>query len=161
MGFIAVATSVGLIIASEERLDAALKLAQDSASDIALGAIFTKLSGSIGIGAVLTMVVGMESDSVAHNEAMAKTRMINDFIYENFSGVLSKYRYCAIGIGWPCTSWTYEAKDTKKYLEIYTKIESLVDNPYILEQTRPPSKEQSLQILRNLPDKDVPRLLME
>jgi RHS repeat-associated protein len=133
MAFIAIATTAGIIIASEDRLDAVIELAKGSASDVALGALFFKLTKSAGMAGLLTMVVGMESDSSAHNEWMAKQRMINEYIHSNFSGVVSKHRYCDIFVGWLCTEWEYEAKDSAQYSEIYGQIESLVDNPYTFE----------------------------
>ena len=132
MGFIAIVTSAGIIIASEDRLNAVIELAKGEASDMALGAMFLKVTKSAGMAGLLTMFVGMESDNAAHNEAMAERRMINDFIYKNFPGVLSKYHY-EILWGLMRTSSQYEVKDSNQYNELYSKIQFLVNNPYTFD----------------------------
>jgi RHS repeat-associated protein len=133
MGFIAIATSAGIFITSEDRLDAAVSLVEGAASDAALGALFFKLTRNTGLAGVLTTVVGMESCDPSHNQWKAKYRMINDFIYKNFPGVNSKYQYCDALLGIFCGEWRYEVKEPNKYREIYSKIEFLVENPHILE----------------------------
>jgi RHS repeat-associated protein len=141
MGFIAIATSAGIILASEDRLSAVLELAKGTASDVALSTLFFKVSKSAGVAGVLTMVVGMESDNASMNRAMAKTRMINKFIENNFPGEYSKATYCLKWVGWPCIDVPSEDHFGPNYSEIYKKVEQLVDNPYEFENIAAPPKQ--------------------
>jgi hypothetical protein len=138
MNFIAIAGAGGIVLLNEDRLDAALELAKETAKGAAVtgaGALLGRLLGvGSGVGAIATMVLGMESDNPAHNERMAKQRMIDALIWEAFPGVQSsRDRWC---LGW-CTEWDYEVKNPKQYLEIFAQVEYIVDNPHEVKREPP------------------------
>lgn len=137
IAFIAIATAAGVILASEDKLDAVLQTLGSIGSDIAIGAIFTKLTKSSGMGALLTMVVGMESDNAQLNEARAKQRMIDSFVCENFKEVCTPYYYSYGWFGRSSTKW--EGDGTPEYWNIYKKVENLINDPYKFESIPTPN----------------------
>ena len=138
MSFIAIATSAGIILASEDKLDAVIELAKGTASDVALGALFLKASRSVGVAGILTMVVGMETDSARENEYRAKARMIEGFVCSEFRDVCDPY-YRDWGF-WESDVW-YEGNGSPEYWDIYKKVQQLVDNPYKFENIAVPTNQ--------------------
>jgi hypothetical protein len=136
MGIVAViGIGAGIVLLSDDRIEAAKNLAVTTAVDMSLMTLFMRV-GRVGGGLafLLSMVVGMESDNAAFNEAMARERMIDDFIHETYPEVLGKYRYCDALFGVVCTGWQYEVKDQAKYQEIHDAVDYAVQHPYEFEK---------------------------
>ncbi len=131
LNIIAIGTTAGIIFVSEDRLDAVIELAKGVPYDIALGAVFTKLAKGVGVASVLTIVVGMESDSTQHNESLAIGRSIDEFIHDNFPGVVSLHRRCMRVFG--CSNWKTKVKDSKRYKELNSKLWRLVNDKYTFD----------------------------
>jgi RHS repeat-associated protein len=136
MGIVAViGIGAGIILLSDDKVQAAKNLAVSTAVDMSLMTLFMRV-GKVGggVASILTMVITMESDNAKFNEQMAKQRMIDDFIHETYPEVLGKYRYCDVVFDFFCTGWQYEVKDQAKYAEIHEAVEYALAHPYEFEK---------------------------
>ena len=135
LGIIALATSVGVVLASSDKIGAAINLAKQTAIYIPLGALLTRVAGDAAMGGLLTMIVGLEGDSYRPEDEAFKQRqaMIYDFIYNNVPGALEMTRYTLLGASWLSTSWEYEVKDRKLFDEAYDAVQTVLKDPYQLK----------------------------
>jgi hypothetical protein len=135
LGIIALATSVGVVLASSDKLGAAINMAKQTAVYIPLGALLARAAGGAAMGGLLTMIVGLEGDSYRPQDEAFKQRqaMIYDFIYNNVPGALEMTRHTLLGAGWLSTSWEYEIKDRKLFDEAYDAVQTVLKDPYQLK----------------------------
>lgn len=131
----AIAIGTTVILLSEDKLKAAKDMAVSAVVDTSLIAIFMKVAGvGGGMATIMTMVIGMESDNPDLNEQRAKERMINNYMYEAFPELFTKYRYCSKLWHSLCTGWQYEVTNPEAYEKIYNELEYAINHPYQLEK---------------------------
>lgn len=136
LGFVMILLNGTYILTSTDKLDALKDLAIATGRDFALTSLFMKY-GKIGPGSavVLTMAVGgMESDSSSHNKAMAKIRLANKIMLENYPEMTSEFSYCLVGVGWPCSASQVEGVPGTDYDQVRGAIEYLIDHPYVVDK---------------------------
>ena len=133
MGWIAVATAAGIILYSSDKLEATKQLAIGMATDFGVGLIFLRITGSAAAASGLTALVFLEGDSTpsasekARLARVEKDRMIDNIIKEHFPQYYNRRKI----------DWTVCVDDVivrSDYHRVYSEIEFLIDNPYILEK---------------------------
>jgi len=114
LGFIAIATSTGIILLSTDRLEAVKELALSVAYTEAFGRLFMKF-GKVGGGVafILTGVLTMESDQGPPSEERVLENRIAAFMYETYPNI---------------------KPGSKEYEEISQQIKRLHANPYVFKK---------------------------
>jgi RHS repeat-associated protein len=112
------------VMRSENKLSTALGIAANYAVLGATSVSFSRWVGSKLVGGTTTFLLGMCSDQAGSCEQQDQHRRINEFIYEQYPGVLSKSRYEFIWASWLHTDWVYEPNNSQTYNEIYNEISS-------------------------------------